>query len=134
MMICLVTTSSIIITIKKEWGLFSNLVEEFVNRNIITTDTEIYAYYYGYDVSGIMKTKVKGIFTVDEIMRENNRIRFKVSSTRDGEVKVISSDDIIEIDGMNPKRLAKSYNINSDGTNMVVGKKRGRKPKRKDQA
>ena len=39
-----------------------------------------------------------------------------------------SADRIIDIEGMDPERFAKSYNIKPDGT-VKTHKKRGRKPK-----
>ena len=42
---------------------------------------------------------------------------------------VMQMEDIEEIDGMDPKRLASVYNIKADGTAKPVGKKRGRKRK-----
>lgn len=38
-------------------------------------------------------------------------------------------NDVQEVDGMEPARLASVYNIRADGGNKKVGKKRGRKPK-----
>ena len=40
----------------------------------------------------------------------------------------IKADAILEIDGMEPARFAKVYNITPDGTIRIL-KKRGRKPK-----
>lgn len=40
----------------------------------------------------------------------------------------MSADSIIDIEGMEPERFAKSYDIKPDGTAKVY-KKRGRKPK-----
>ncbi len=40
----------------------------------------------------------------------------------------ITPDRIIDIEGMDPERFAKSYNIKPDGTTKAH-KKRGRKPK-----
>ena len=40
----------------------------------------------------------------------------------------IEADAILEVDGMDPERFAKVYNITPDGTVKIV-KKRGRKPK-----
>ena len=110
--------------------MVSKLINVFVERGIIKRDTEVYTYYYGYDVSGIMKTKVKGLFIIDDVRITERGVKFfRGISMRHGEVRTIYPEDIIEIDGMGLKRLAKSYNINYDGTPMNVGKKRGRKPK-----
>ena len=40
----------------------------------------------------------------------------------------IAADNIIDIEGMDPDRFAKSYNIKPDGS-VKAYKKRGRKPK-----
>lgn len=40
----------------------------------------------------------------------------------------ITADNIIDIEGMDPDRFAKSYNIKPDGS-VKAYKKRGRKPK-----
>ena len=42
--------------------------------------------------------------------------------------KVIKCDNILAIEGMDPERFAKSYNIKPDGSSNTQ-KKRGRKPK-----
>lgn len=49
--------------------------------------------------------------------------------------RVVSTDDscIIAIDGMSIDRYADVYNINSDGSDKRIGKKRGRKPKNTSQ-
>lgn len=47
-----------------------------------------------------------------------------------GQLEVRASDgDIVALDGMSVDRYADVYNINSDGTDKKVGRKRGRKPK-----
>lgn len=47
-----------------------------------------------------------------------------------GRSEITASDgDIVAIDGMSVDRFADVYNINPDGTEKKMGKKRGRKPK-----
>lgn len=47
-----------------------------------------------------------------------------------GQLEIRASDgDIVALDGMSVDRYADVYNINSDGTDKKVGRKRGRKPK-----
>ena len=44
----------------------------------------------------------------------------------------VSSDDITAIDGMSVMRYAEIFNINPDGSHRSTGRKRGRKPKMRD--
>jgi|SaaInl74LU_5_DNA_1037368.scaffolds.fasta_scaffold04786_8 hypothetical protein len=46
-----------------------------------------------------------------------------------GEEYLMRWDDLKSIDGMDPTRYAKVYNIKEDGSTTSSGKKRGRKPK-----
>lgn len=52
-----------------------------------------------------------------------------VHSVEDGSTTEIRHNNIIEIDGMDPERVAKSFDLKANGTKAYTGKKRGRKPK-----
>ena len=41
----------------------------------------------------------------------------------------VLANDIVALDGMKPERYVDVYNINPDGSDKSIGKKRGRKPK-----
>ncbi len=55
--------------------------------------------------------------------------RFKLRQLIGGSVISVWAREIVALDGMDPVRYVDVYDINPDGTNKRIGKKRGRKPK-----
>ena len=95
------------------------------DRGILSENTKIVAHYKGYTLDG-SKIDTKGELLIKKI--DSN---FNIEATPlFGHTKYnIKINDILEIDGMDPKRLGKVFNINYDGSLRNTGKKRGRKPK-----
>ena len=56
----------------------------------------------------------------------------KAHSIVDGVKCIFGSDKIMLIDHMLPEKLARVYGFNSDGSRRKQGKKRGRKPKKRE--
>jgi len=111
-----------------------SLALKLVAKNLINETTEVVAVYKGSSISGDPNVVSTGIFSVVGVNENTDAlgfpsITFTLQSTRDGSRRVVSSNAILEIDGMEPNRFASVYNIKADGADAKVGKRRGRKPK-----
>lgn len=103
-------------------------VKTLKERGILGINTKILANYKGYTLDG-STIPSKGELLVKEIDIKESTIDI-LATPLFGQTKYkISVKDIIEIDGMNPQRLGRVFNINIDGSTRITGKKRGRKPK-----
>jgi hypothetical protein len=108
-----------------------SLTKKLVEKGVIKTETEIEAMYEAIDLSGVHRTLCRGNFVIMSIKDAAEPI-FEIASG-DGKRKRIKSESIISVDGMDPARLASIYNIKADGSDKPVGKRRGRKPKVRDE-
>ena len=110
------------------------LIRKLVETGLIKENTEIEAHYMGVDLSGKPLSRVSGSFCVRtvKINEAANIGIFTVVSTIDGTPKTIRSDDVFSIDGMPIARLASVYGIDKSGGKIKEGKRRGRKPKVKE--
>jgi len=106
----------------------NELAEILIKNKLLKVDMEVDAIYESTTLDGTTKVLASGIFMIQSI-QEDKEIIFKVISTHDGHNRFIKVDDISKIDGMDPERFALVYNIQSDGSKVKVGKRRGRKPK-----
>lgn len=84
----------------------NNLLNTLVERNLVTENTLVYARVKTTGLGGNPVIVEKDIYWRDDVPAEA----------------------ILDIEGMEPVRFAKAYNIKPDGT-VPVYKKRGRKPK-----
>lgn len=99
------------------------LAEALINRGILKPGTLLYGYT---ETSGLGQT----LQTVPlELMMEDFDGKIFYCRDRLGKKYVMHLDQVQEIDGMTPVRLASVFNIKADGQKSVTGKKRGRKPK-----
>lgn len=106
------------------------LAEALVVKNLLPAGTEVRAKYKGVGLGSVTKVLVTGDFSITNTkIREDGRIVFYLSSVRDGATTTVLEDAIQEIDGMDPVRFANVYNIGATGDKLVLGKRRGRKPK-----
>ena len=105
-----------------------NLAKTLVNKNIINTNTKLETRYLGQGLDGSFTVSSVGIFTVSEIRKIENIIIFTLVRN-DGFKTIVSADDVLRIDGMDPVRLANVYNLKEDGSPGKISKKRGRKSK-----
>lgn len=105
-----------------------NLAETLVNKGIINTNTKLETRYIGKGLDGTFSVPSVGTFTVTKIEKRKQLMVFTLTRT-DGFETMVPADNILRIDGMDPVRLAKVYNLNEDGSLGKVGKKRGRKAK-----
>jgi hypothetical protein len=99
------------------------LAEALINKGVMHPGTLVYG-----------RTRAVGLgqnlqmVPLELMMEEYNGKHF---SCRDrlGKSYIMLVEDVQEVDGMDPARLASIFNIKSDGTDKAAGKKRGRKPK-----
>lgn len=76
------------------------------------------------------KTQVKtkqGIFV--KTIQKNNTLSFVLLELETKKPFVTTCNEITSIDGMDPTRFAKAFDLDSVGKPIPIGKKRGRKPK-----
>lgn len=104
--------------------------QEFVKalneRGILNVNSKILANYKGHTLDG-SSIPSRGELLVKQIDLSELKV---IATPLFGQTRyVIAIKDIIEIDGMDPIRLGRVFNINPDGSPRSIGKKRGRKPK-----
>lgn len=99
------------------------LAEALINKGIMKPGTLLYG---KTETSGLGQTlQVVPL----ELMMENFDGTIFNCRDRLGKAYDMHINDVQEVDGMDPVRLASVYNIKADGENKTAGKKRGRKPK-----
>ena len=106
----------------------SELANILINRNILLVGMEIEATYESITLDGTSKVAAFGGFMIQKIIRNEETTEFQTVSIHDGHKRIIHVEDVSSIDGMDPIRFAAVYDIQSDGSNARVGKRRGRKP------
>lgn len=104
------------------------LIKALVLKKIIKKGTKILASILRTGASGYPVRKLY-LLTIDHI--DDNKINFicKIPPNTN-ETTVINYSQILDIDGMDPVRLGKTFNLSSDGSYSAPGKKRGRKSKK----
>lgn len=97
-------------------------------QGILGLNTKILANYEGYTLDG-SSIPSRGELLVKHLEFTDTTV--KITATPPfGETRYqIKMNDILEIDGMAPERIGRVFNINIDGSNRTMGRKRGRKPK-----
>lgn len=112
-----------------------NLFDIFVDRNIVTEDTEIEARQRKHDLSGMSYLKFTDTFYyVAHFVNEDGTGSVVAQNARDGQPATILIEDIVSLDGMEPRRLASIYALNDKGESVRQGARRGRKPKNREAA
>ena len=100
-----------------------NLAEALINKGVMQPGTLLYG-----------KTQAVGLgqnlqMVPLELMMEEYHEQYFSCRDRLGKSYTMRIEDVQEVDGMDPARLASIFNIRADGTDKAAGKKRGRKPK-----
>lgn len=101
----------------------SKLAESLMNKNIIKPGTLVYG---TTTVTGMGQTLTTAPV---EVMVENYQNNIFYCRDRLGKQYIMPVENVDEVDGMEPARLASIFNIKPDGSDKAAGKKRGRKPK-----
>lgn len=104
------------------------LAETLINKGIIREQLEVQARFKSKGLSTESVT-VSGSFTIREIQKHGTDYRFKLVGINDGKQVIVTQKSIRAIDGMEPERFARIFNVNPDGSIKKRGKKRGRKTK-----
>lgn len=106
--------------------LNSGLVQALLERNILNGGTQVLAEFEKTDNS-MRALKLKDYFTIDAVNRQKDgRFLFKLCRLETKEFFLIPEDKVLMVDGMEPKDLAKAFDLNADGSKKVMGKRRGR--------
>lgn len=108
----------------------AELLEQLINKNVFSDDTIITAYYQTIDSFG-RSFKRTTECKIKNIINKENKYEFELIGLQENILIKATTDSILSIDGMTLERYADIYDLNPDGTNKKVGRKRGRKPKLK---
>lgn len=99
------------------------LAESLINRGIMKPGTLLYGYTQASGLGQIAQT-----LPLELMMEEFDGTIFKCRD-RLGKKYTMHINDVQEVDGMEPVRLASVFDIKADGGKKIAGKKRGRKPR-----
>lgn len=109
-----------------------HLAKGLIKNNLLNVNMEIRAAYKINDFSGIPKIIIDDFHIIDIL--DENKIKFTVQSISDHKIISIFPEYIISIQGMDPKKMIKSYDIldfDDDYNPIKVNRiKPGRKPKK----
>ncbi len=112
------------------------LLRKLIEKEYFGSGTEIEAVYKGVDLSGRPIHSFQQSFIVSALFesRKDRSIILEAKSKETGFKMRMGVDDIINIDGMTPKRFAENYMLDLDGNDIKAsGKRRGRRPKSYDE-
>jgi hypothetical protein len=112
----------------------SNLAEALLNKGVLKQDTEIDAVHTVSDMAGLPTVTKEDTFTVVQAKKGDQRVWVLATRNSDGRRVQLPDTAITRIDGMDPDRCAKAFNLRADGSKARTGKKRGRKPKHRPAA
>ena len=106
--------------------LNSGLVETLIDRKILNQTTRILAEFEKTDNS-LRKLKLKDLFYIEKVERDKTGTLFlKLCRIETKERFTLPLENILEIDGMEPKVLAKAFGLSINGSKSISGKRRGR--------
>ena len=113
--------------------LNSILARKLIEKGVIRQGTVFTASYNTYGLSCANTTNTIGEFIlVAAKALKDGTIVFEAMD--EGNIqRRVSSTDIVSLDGMNVERVAEIYNLAETGTDVKVAKRRGRKPKVKEE-
>lgn len=107
------------------------LVRKLIACGAIRQDTVVEIEYGAPNLSCSERARVTGEFKIQRGINDaiNDRVIFDV--VKEGAYRRIDCASIIQIDGMDPDRFARNYNLDVDGNDLPIAKKRGRVPRAK---
>lgn len=106
------------------------VIDTLISAGVLVEDTVVTAKIPQHSKYGTVTHHFKDM-VIDKI---NNAVDGYMLLLRDPYTSAaitISVDLITSIEGMSLDRYAEVYNINADGSNRSIGRKRGRKPKQR---
>jgi hypothetical protein len=118
------------------WSRFdmdNKLAEALVNRGVLPAGTEVQAVHMAMGLGSVNNVEVMSGFSITQTkIRSDGQVVFTLANLRDGASTVVLAPAIQDIDGMDPVRFANVYDITPEGGKVVLGKRRGRKPKNRN--
>lgn len=108
----------------------NQLISALLDKNAITKENVITASYTVRDGSGRSLHRT-GDFGIVSLERFSDQVRFTLQHMTEKNRVRVDDSSILAIDGMDPRRYADVYDLNDDGSEKKIGKKRGRKPKQR---
>lgn len=117
-----------------------NLLEALINRGIMRQDTEFVAKYLATGLDGECNRPVSGLFVTKSVVKIKGKFYIKAIRKDNEEQYKIDPVNVVEMDGMDPARLANIFNIKPDGSKQKIKRdefgnpiRPGRKPKSNQQ-
>ncbi len=104
------------------------LVRKLIERKLIKEESQLTVEFETTSLDKSVPITVSDIFVVNSISDYGDDIIFELESIRDRRVIEESGRNIIEIEGMDPIRFAKAYDINAKGI-FHLKNRPGPKPK-----
>lgn len=103
----------------------NSLALKLIEKGVIRQGTVFTAIYLTHGLSCVSNARVSGFFVVERagILPDKNVVIHTGQSSAN---RCFMADDIVNIDGMDIERLAKIYNLTTDGKDIIQGKRRGR--------
>jgi hypothetical protein len=107
------------------------LVKRLVEKGAIRQYTEFEAYYHAHGLSCVSNARLLGRFriTAAKLSKLTSEVVFEAEHSGDRAAYRFTNAQIVTLDGMLPDRLAAIYHLSLSGDDLVVGKRRGRKPR-----
>jgi len=105
--------------------LNDNLAATLIRKQILVPNTRVLVEdeVNSFAGSSVRETE----FFVNRIRKESNgEYVFELIDVNKSKQKIVTSNRILTIDGMNPAQLAAAYDIRDNGDKKVLGKRRGR--------
>ena len=104
------------------------LIATLIENGILTTEAVVTARTTQINRYG-MAVHTQEDYLLKSITSHSDGYRLSLSDLLERYHVQVGLNDITAIDGMSLDRYAEVYNINSDGSQRSIGRKRGRKPK-----
>ena len=103
----------------------AELLDSLINNGIVKEGTEVTVFRSGRDIAGMPTVSVRHQMEITKMEVIEKQTLLEAISVVDGKRFNIQAKHILQVDGMNPERLATAF--------KTEGKKRGRKanPKKK---
>lgn len=111
-------------------------MKRLVEKGAIRQYTEFEAYYNAHGLSCVSDARLLGRFriTAAKLSKSTSEVVFEAEHSEGRAAYRFTSAQIVTLDGMPPARLAAIYNLTLSGDEISVGKRRGRKPRRRPPA
>lgn len=105
------------------------LISALIEKDAFVSDTIFTASYISQDRFGRTFPKI-GDFKLHRVIKQHSNLFLELRILENAELIIKTETDSIQmIDGMDLQRFADIYDLNIDGSEKKIGKKRGRKPK-----